>query len=371
MRILHVYKDYNPIFGGIENHIQWLAEAQVANGHSVEVLVTNPAGLPPVEIINGVRVIRAGRLATVASTPLSLSFPWHLARLKPDITHLQFPYPLGELSQLLVSRLSAGRRPFILSYQSDVVKQQRILRFYRPLLDRVLRRADLILASSPQYIESSEFLRPLAHRCRPLPLGIDPAPFAPDGADKPAGRPVRIFFMGRHRYYKGLDTLLQALPLVPEAELVAGGDGPMRPEWEALAAELGLDDRVRFLGEIPAADLPDHYRQADLFCLPSNSRAEAFGIVLLEAMAAGLPCVTTELGTGTSFVVQHEQTGLVVPPADPAALAAALNRLVANPALRRQYGAAGRARLLNEFTIEAMVERVEAVYREIVGEVEG
>lgn len=364
MHILHVYKDYHPIFGGIEHHIQTLAEAQTAVGHTVTVLVTNPADYPAEEMINGVRVLRAGRLATVASTPLSVSLPWKLWRLRPDITHLQFPYPVGEVSQLLAH---VGRgRPYIISYQSDVVKQQGILRFYRPLLHSVLRHASRILTSSPQYIQSSPYLQPLAAKCTAVPLGLDPTPFLDAPPLLPPTGRVRILFMGRHRYYKGVDTLLAALPHVPDCELVIGGDGPERPRWEAQTAALGLADRVRFVGNVPAADLPGLYASADMFCLPSNSRAEAYGLVLLEAMASALPCVTTELSTGTSFLVQDGVSGFVVPPQEPVALAQALGRLAADEPLRRQMGQSGRARLLAQLTVPHMVAQVQAIYEQVL-----
>jgi glycosyltransferase involved in cell wall biosynthesis len=123
---------------------------------------------------------------------------------------------------------------------------------------------------------------------------------------------------------------------------------------------------VTFLGNVPDADLPALYQSADLFILPSTSRAESFGMVLVEAMASGLPCITTEIGSGNSFVVQDGVTGLVVPPRAPAALAQAMARLLVDPALRTQLGQAGRERALREFTVDKMVERVEAVYQAVL-----
>lgn len=362
MEILHVYKDYFPVLGGIENHIRLVAEAQAARGHRVTVLVTNPGGQPRHEVRAGVHVVRAARLATVASTPLSLTLPWYLRRLRPDVTHLHFPYPIGEIGQWL-----AGRgRPYVITYHSDVInpRQQWILRLYRPLLQRVLCRAERILATSPQYIRTSPFLQPLAAKCSVVPLGIVPTPFlaaVPQPTDLP--RP-RLLFVGRHRYYKGLDVLLRAMQQIP-ASLLVVGDGPMRPAWEMLSRSLGLTARVRFLGEVDEAALPGWYAAADVFVLPATLRAEAFGTVLLEAMAAGLPCVTTELGTGTSFVVQHEHTGLVVPPGDPEALAQAVRRLLADETLRHRLGQAGRERVLTHFTVDRMVDRLLHVYHEL------
>ncbi len=362
MHIVHVYKDYYPILGGIENHVRTLAEQQAAAGHAVSVLVTNPGRLPARQLRAGVTVVRAPRLATVASTPLSPTLPLLLRSLQPDITHLHFPYPVGEASQWLSGR----GRPYVITYHSDVVRQQAILRLYRPLLARVLRGAARILPTSENYVRSSPYLQPLADRCTVVPLSVDPTPFARATPLLPPARVPTLLFVGRHRYYKGLDDLLRALPGLP-ARLLVGGDGPMRAEWQRLAQELGLGEQVRFLGDVSDVELPNLYASGDIFVLPANSRAEAFGTVILEAMAAGLPCVTTELGTGTSYVVQHEQTGLVVPPRDPAALRAALNRLLADAELRRRMGAAGQVRARAEFTPEQLVERVQRVYEGVVG----
>lgn len=361
MRVLHVYKDYYPILGGIENHIKTLAEAQAAAGHEVTVLVTNPAKEASEAVVNGVRVIRAWRMATVASTPLSPTFPLVLAKQNPDITHLHFPYPVGEMSQLL----SGNGRSFVITYHSDVVRQQGILRFYRPLLRRVLQKASRIIATSDRYIASSAFLAPLAQKCVVVPLAVDPAPFA---AAKPllsAASVPTLLFVGQHRYYKGVGDLIRALPHI-DARLLIGGDGPMRPSWQALAEQLDVMGKIRFLGRVPDGDLPGLYAGADIFVLPANARAEAFGKVLLEAMAAGLPCITTEVGTGTSFVVQDGVSGLVVAPRNPDALVTAVNYLLANPELRTQMGAAGQARVLLEFTPEKMVSRVDAVYQDVL-----
>jgi glycosyltransferase involved in cell wall biosynthesis len=361
LKILHLYKDYYPVLGGIEGHIQSLAEAQAAAGHQVTVLVTNPNGQAPEEELNGVRVLRLPRLATVISTPLTLGFISRLRKENPQVTHLHFPYPVAELSQLLAGRGD----PYVVTYHSDVIRpaQQIFLRFYRPLLWRVLRGARRILVGSPGYLKTSPFLEAVANKCVIVPFGIDPHPFLEASPRYTKGNRPRLFFLGRHRYYKGVEILLQAMTQI-EADLWIGGDGEMRGKWMALATILGLADRVRFFGDIPKSELPGVYASVDVFVLPSTLRAEAFGAVLLEAMASGLPCVTTELGTGTSFIVQDGLTGLVVPPGEPAALAHAIRRLLGDPDLRSRMGAEGQERVMGEFTVGKMVERVQAVYQQ-------
>ncbi|HUF37993.1 MAG TPA: glycosyltransferase [Anaerolineales bacterium] len=361
MNILHIYKDYSPVLGGIENHLRMLAERQAAAGHAVTVLVTNPGGQRRREVIERVEVLRLPRLGTVASTPLSVGFPGAIRRMAPDITHLHFPYPVGELGQLLGGR----GRPYVVTYHSDVVRQQAVLRMYMPVLNRVLDGAARILPTSENYIRSSPFLRARRERCSVVGLGVDPRRFSGAGSLVAPAEIPTVLFVGRHRYYKGVDDLIRAMVGV-RARLLVGGDGPMRAHWERLAAEVGLGARAVFTGEVSDADLPGLYASADVFVLPANSRAEAFGQVLLEAMASGLPCVTTELGTGTSFVVRDGETGLVVPSHAPEALRIAISDLLEDPGRRAGMGAAGRTRVLDAFTPERMVARVQGIYEEVL-----
>lgn len=401
MRILHIYKDYHPVIGGIENHVRLLAEAQARRGLEVSVLVTGLSASTTITEMSGVRVVRAGRLAHVASTPLSLAFFAQLRRLRADVAHLHFPYPPGEVGNLL---LRPGRRT-VITYHSDVIRQRGILRLYQPLLQQILRQADRIIATSPEYIRSSPYLREVAGKCAVVPLGIDPTPFlrpddraeimrrrfqmAPHQNPMPAGPPAvgaksftirelatppdqavhpqqpLVLFVGRLRYYKGLEFLLEAMRDI-EATLLVIGSGPMAGAWQELARNRGLAGRVHFLGEVADDELPAYYQAADVFVLPASHRSEAFGVVQLEAMAAGKPVVSTDLGTGTSFVNQDGLTGFVVPPRDAQALARAVNRLLADPGLRHTMGEQGRRRVLEHFTIGRMVDGILEVYESVL-----
>jgi len=360
MKILHLYKDYHPVLGGIENHIKELAEGQAALGHQVTVLVCNPSYRTEIETMNGVEVIKAGRLTTQFSMPISLSQPYILATLKPDIVHIQSPYPLGELANWLGGRAQAT----VISYQSDIVKQKYWLYFYGPILRQVLQATDRIILSTPRYAEISPWLQPVRAKCTVISPGINIERFSP--TPRPLHRPPTIMFAGRLRYYKSLSTLLHALTHLPGVRLLVVGDGPMRQPWEQLAQELGIAERVTFVGEVNDEELAHYYQQADVFVLPSNSKAEAYGIVLLEAMASGLPCISTELGTGTSWIVQHGVTGLVVPPETPQLMAAAINILITNEPLRQQFGQAAFQRVQTMFTKEVMTQRVLEVYSELL-----
>jgi rhamnosyl/mannosyltransferase len=366
MQILHIYKDYFPVLGGIENHIRTLAEAQAQRGHSVSVLVTSRDGRTHIEDMNGVRVIFAGRLATLASTPLSLAFITRLAGERPDIAHLHYPYPPGDLAQSFFGK----SRATVITYHSDIVRQKGLLRLYAPFLRRSLARADRLIATSPRYVETSPFLAPHAAKCAIVPYGIETARF--ESADAAAVAAIHrqypgplILFVGQLRYYKGVEYLIRAMARVGARALIIGSETTTRlGELRALADSLGVSDKVVFLGE-QNADLSAYYHACDVFALPSVERSEAFGIVQLEAMAAGRPVISTEVGTGTSWINQHEITGLVAPPRDETALADALNRLLADADWRARLGAAGRARVLGQFTTAAMLEGVQAVYESV------
>ncbi|MGH2542567.1 MAG: glycosyltransferase, partial [Ardenticatenaceae bacterium] len=352
--------------------IKMLAEAQVRRGHRVTVLVTSLTGQTRIERRNGVLVIKASRLAHVASTPLSLSLPRILARLDADVAHLQFPYPVGELAALYAAR--APR--IVLSYQSDIVRQVGLLRLYQPFMHRVLRRADAIIATSPPYVQSSDVLRLYQEKIHIVPLGIHTSLYGSANAIRvgallgewsPEGEPL-ILFIGRLRYYKGLDVLLRAAAQLHRGRILIVGGGPERGRLDALSARLNVTERVHFLGALSDEELlalRHAVRQSGgLFVLPATHRSEAFGLVLVEAMAAGLPLVTTELGTGTSWVNRHGETGYVVPPNDPSVLAAALDELLASPERLAAMGAAARQRAA-DFDISLMVDRIEDVYHKI------
>ncbi len=368
MHILHLYKNYWPIVGGIENHVRLLAEEQAKAGHRVTVLVVNTAPRTEVEEMNGVQVIKAARVATVASTPISAMLPLWLRRLRPDVAHLHFPYPLGEVAQLFLGRAKAT----VLTYHSDIIRQKVLLRFYRPLMERVLGAVQRIIVTSPQYAASSVVLQRFRSKCVVIPFGIAQERFrAFDAAGRQTileryGPEPLILFVGVLRYYKGLTYLLQAMPEI-KARLLIVGDGPMALALREQAQRLGLEGKVVFVGRVEDEALPAYYQAARAFVLPACERSEAFGLVLLEALAAGVPIVSTELGTGTSYVNSNGESGLVVPPRDPSALAEALNRLIEDQALhaRLAEGARRRAAL---FEAERMLAQIETLYREVLAQ---
>jgi len=359
VRVVHVYKDVFPVTGGIENHVRMVCrELSTFPDIDVHILATSLDRRSSVDRLDGVQVVRTGRIATIASTPISPRLPFELRRLQPDIVHLHFPYPVGEVAWLLAT----AKTPAVITYHSDVLRQRTLLRFYGPILEQVLRRAARILVTSPAYRETSEWLQPVIDRCTVIPLGIDLPRFTDV---RHSGDGKTLLFVGRFRYYKGLHYLLEALTLIPDAHLILVGNGFKEAELREQAQRLGLGARVEFATAVSDEELVHFYERADLFVLPACERTEAFGMVLVEATAAALPCVSTELGTGTSYVNLDGVTGLVVPPRNPEALARACRTLLEDPALRARMGKAGRARTQELFSITRVARDVASVYREI------
>src|SRR6266511_4782536 len=233
MHILQIYKDYFPVLGGIENHLRDLSEGLAARGHHVTVLVTSLDGCTAVERPRpGLTVIKAARALHLASTPLSPAMLRLARQQRPDVVHLHFPYPPGDLAALAMHE----REPLVVTYHSDIVRQRALLRAYRPLLELTLRRAARILPTSPNYVVSSPFLRRHGAKCAVVPLGIDADRFARADPRRVAAIRARYdaplaLFVGRLRYYKGLHILLDAMPSV-RGELLIGGGGPEREGLE-------------------------------------------------------------------------------------------------------------------------------------------
>jgi rhamnosyl/mannosyltransferase len=371
LRVLTFGRFADRDFGGLERYVFELAHGLRDEARFVNVVAAR--GESPDLHVSG-DTVYARSLGEVGGVPVCPTMPWHARRLHRqkafDIVHLQFPAdPMAHAAAMLLPR--PVKR--VITWHSDIVRQRNLLRLYRPFLDRLLRSADAIILPTPAHLSSSQQLGAASDRSRlhVVPYGTDLSRFqrahAAAGAIRArhAGR-VLVFGLGRHVYYKGFEYLIRALPAVPEVQLLLGGRGPLTDGLVELARTLGVAQRCEFLGRIPEAELPAYYQACDVFCMPSVERAEAFGFVQLEAMAAGRPVVCCELHNGVTYVNRDGVTGLVVPPADAAALAGALARLAADGALRVRLGAQARERVLKEFTVEAMARGTLQVYRKVL-----
>ena len=380
MGVLHVGKYYPPSRGGMEKVVQVLCEAERAlDGQGrprvdSQVLVANNgphASMTVHESVNGVRITRTGVLKTVGSVALSPTFPLWMRLLGSDpgdVMVVHEPNPVAIVAHALVRPKSR----LIVWIHAEVVRPQwRYKLFYRPFLRRLLTLADRIVVASPPMIDVAEELKDFRDKAVVIPYAIDPDQYAHDPNICERARRIRaehedpiVLFVGRMVPYKGVDVLLRALPGV-KVRAVLVGEGPLKATWQQLAADLGVSDRVEFTGEVDTTTLGALYHACDVFVLPSVTRAEAFGMVQVEAMACRKPVISTALPSGVPWVNQHGETGLVVPPGDAMALRNALNTLVADADLRTHMGERGRARVVKDFSIERMAAQTAALYHDV------
>ncbi|HLG97633.1 MAG TPA: glycosyltransferase [Bryobacteraceae bacterium] len=365
MKVLQVGKYYPPHMGGIETHLQALC-GELHKSVDLRVLVSSDDTEGVEQVLDGVRVSRIPTRLTVASTPLCPAMVTAIRRSAADIIHLHLPNPGAVLAYLA----SGHRGRLVITYHSDTVRQKVLGALFEPCLHMALRRSAAIIATSPDYRRTSPVLARYLDRCSVIPYGIALEQF--ERADAAAISEVRqrygdrlILSVGRLVYYKGFEYLIRAMQQV-RGKLIIIGDGPLRGKLEELAATLGISERVVFAGEIQNQNVTPYYHAADVFALASIARSEAFGIVQIEAMAAGLPVVNTRLDSGVPFVSLHDQTGITVPPGDPDALARALNKLLDNADLRKSLGSASILRARQEFSLEGMTSRVLRLYEDIL-----
>ena len=368
MKVLHAGKFYAPVHGGMETVLAALCEG-AAGRWDVRAVVANEGRQTVRERRHGVSVVRVGTLTRALSVSLSPGLARELWRERVDCVVLHEPNPL-------VGTLLAIHRParrLVVWHHSDIVRPTWANPTYGRLQRALYRRADCVIVAAPPLAEHSAAVRG-SRRIEVIPYGIASDGLATTTLD-PAGEvgralarlpEPRVLYVGRLVYYKGLDVLLEALARTGGG-LAIVGEGPLDAALRRQIAALGLGDRVAMLGGCTDDEVRGLYQSCDVFVLPSTARTEAFGLVQVEAMACGLPVVSTDLPTGVPWVNAHGVTGLVAPPGDAGALADALRRLLADPALRAELGQAGRRRAVRHFEASRMVERFVEIVESVTG----
>jgi len=333
----------------------------------LRVLVAGRRGPTRIEVNNGVEVIRVGSLGMIFSTSICPTMVYWIKRFPADIVQIHHPNPMANISYLL----SNQRGKLIVLYQSDIVRQRVTYKLYVPFMMRMLKRADRIIVTSANYLESSPLLVRFKEKCVLIPLGIDVHRFKKGGGESKIAA-VRsqyggkiVLFVGRLTHYKGVPYLLEAMKKV-SGRLLIIGKGDLEGQLKNQAAHNSLSTKVYFLGELGEDEMVPFFHACDLLVLPSISRNEAFGLVQLEAMACYKPVVSTDLETGVPYVNRNGVTGFVVPPRDSRALAGAINRLLEDESLRTRMGIEGRRRVEREFTKERMARETLKLYDEVL-----
>lgn len=368
IKVLHFFKTYYPqTMGGIEQVIFQLAEGCAKHGIESEVLYLSDQGGARGERIANHLTHRSKLNLHVASTGLSLSAFKDFSELaeQADIVNYHFPWPFMDVVHF-ASRIN---KPTVVTYHSDIVKQKTLLKLYKPLMCRFLKDVNCIVASSPNYVESSPVLSQFTGKVSVIPFGLDKKTYIQPSFDKIAYWRAQLgerffLFVGALRYYKGLNFLIEAAQKT-QLPVVILGAGPLELELKEQVASLRINNVV-FLGALPDDDKIALLSLCYAFVFPSHLRSEAFGISLLEAAMYGKPLISCEIGTGTTFINISGETGFVIPPRDSAALADAMIKLWGQPDLASDMGRAAYVRCENVFSVESMVSSYAELYRGLI-----
>jgi len=370
IKVTNVYKTFLPDSqGGLQQAIRQTCIATSQHGIENHVYTLSNQHLPKCITLDGIHVIRDKSIINIASCDVggisSLKTFRNLVATS-DIIHLYHPWPFADFLSL-----TSKHKPTVVTYVSDIIRQQLIGYLHRPLLNKTLRDARVIVANCPAYIKSSPVLShpKLENKLHVIPLGIDERTY-------PVVEDTRILekigvnyrqpyflFLGVLRYYKGLHTLIQAAKYVKNPIYIAGS-GPMEASLKQMARELGVNNLI-FLGRVSDHEKVMLIKHCLAMILPSHLRSEAYGMVLVEAAMYGKPMITCEIGTGTSFINQHEVTGFVIAPENISQLVEAMNGLTA-PDVNRQFGLNARKRYDAFFSGPALGKAYAELYKSIL-----
>lgn len=371
MKVLHVYRTYFPDPpGGLQQAIRQICLSVKTAGINSTVFTLSQNPVPAEVEREEARVVRARSWATLASCDLGAVTAFRRFRelaAEADLIHYLFPWPFADL----LHRVAPPGKPAVLTYISDIVRQRSIGKLYSPLMWKTLHDMRAIVANAPAYAQTSPVLSNPAIRdqVRVIPLGIDEQSYPQHGDEAVLGRlqlaegEPFFLFVGVLRYYKGLHNLVQAAGTVG-AKIVIAGFGP---EWHSLRSLVANTEvrNVIFAGQVSDEEKVSLIRRCRALVLPSHLRSEAFGMVLVEAAMLGKPMISCELGTGTSFVNAHAETGFVVPPDSPRALSVAMNGLLADDELTAKMGCAARSRYERMFSGEALGLGYSQLFRDV------
>lgn len=365
MKVLHFYKSYYPDgVGGVEKVIHQICESCIEYGIESEVLTLTSKGDISDVMVDGHQVYRCKTNMTLASTPFSFSVLWRFYQLAKsvDIIHLHFPYPFADLTLFL----TMTKKPVVITYHSDIVKQQYFLRLYRPLKHYMMNKAKYIVATSPNYLRTSSVLSKYNNKVNIIPIAINEADYPVDpitlGKWKRKVGDEFFLFVGVLRYYKGLHILLEAAQGKPYPIVIMGA-GPIEHELKLQAKRLGLKN-VTFVGGVSNSCKAAIFSLCRAVVFPSHLRSEAFGITLLEGAMFGKPLISSEIGTGTSYINIHNETGYVVAPSDPHAFGQAMDKLWFDDKKAQELGMQARLRYEKYFQVDGMAQSYVNLYNQ-------
>ncbi|MEZ5871922.1 MAG: glycosyltransferase [Nitratireductor sp.] len=368
MKVLHFFKTFWPdSVGGIERVIDTIATGQVPHGVETTVLTLSAEPQPGPLKRHGYRVVQARKSFEIASTGMSMQAIGMFREFarEADIVHYHFPWPFMDIAHFLTRH----GKPTVVTYHADAIGRPLLAHVYSGIAKRFLDSVDRVVATSPQYAASSPVLRSLEKQIEVIPLATGPESLAePQKSvlDRMRAKVGEGFFLfiGVLRPYKGLETLLSAAKATGHKVVIAG-EGRERGKLESVIRR-GNISNVTMLGHVSDEEKTALLTLCKAFAFPSNNRAEAFGISLVEAACFGKPMISCDLSTGTSYVNIDGVTGIVVPPSDSAAFGHAMNLIASDPVMANRMGMAARQRYERHFNATIIAERYLELYRSLV-----
>ena len=369
-KITQVARFAYPHIGGIEAVIEQINKSLPNEEFEKEVYCCSNKDKSSTE--NGVKYKRFRYLFDFAANSISPQLFFGLLCLKTDVIHFHMPVIQNVVIWFILHCLGLIRyKKMIVTYHSDVVGYDKIIKPFVPVYKYFLSKADKIHVLSPNIIDSSNMLKDFKDKCVVIPQGISLDYKIENNKvneirEKYQGKKI-LFSLGRHVKYKGFIYALQAMKNIENAVYLLGGTGPLTEEFKTFIKDNKLEDRVVMLGRVSDEDLENYYQSCDIYLLPSIMQSEAFGIVQIEAMKYGKPIINTWLNTGVNYVSIDKETGLTVAPENVEQLTSSINELLNNDAIRLQYGRNARKRVENLFDIE----KVKTKYQNLFGEING
>ena len=368
MKILQLGKFY-PIGGGVEKVMYDLMLGLSSRGVDCDMMCAVRGSESYVKRLNDhAQLIGCASLTQAAATMLSPNMVQALykARKDYDIIHIHHPDPMA----CVALYFSGYKGKVVLHWHSDILKQKHLLKLYQPFQKWLLQRADIIVGTTPTYVQESKYLADVQHKITSFPIGVVDAGL-PAGENhikaRYQGKKI-IFSLGRLVEYKGYEYLINAAQyLTDDYVVLIGGTGPLRKKLQAQIESLGLSDKVQLLGFIKDEELPLYYEACSLFVLSSVLKTEAFGIVQIEAMSYSRPVIATTIpGSGTHWVNAHKESGLNVEPRNAQELAQAVKEITKDKQTYEAYCKGARQRYEQLFTFDKMIDNCLEIYKNVM-----
>lgn len=367
MKILHISLYYAPHVGGIEQVSRDIVSS-LKGKHEQLVLCFNNKNVDAVGTIDEVGVIRVGTVAKIKSQPFSDHFGISLSRIvksfSPDVIFFHYPNPLASHHLLKILKKYPNIR-LITFWHLDITRQKFLKQFFHSQTVSLLKKSEKIIASSQNYVENSEYLSKFKDKCLTIPLCVAKGKIKTFSNHDELVNKIReenkdkiiCFTLGRHVPRKGFEYLIKASALLSDKyRIYIGGKGKLTDSLKKMAEK---DSKIVFLGKAPDEMISAYFDACDIFCFPSITKNEAFGIALAEAMFHGKPVITFNIpGSGVNFVSIKDVTGLEVPNSDYEKYAEAIEKLGNNPLLRQKLGKAAKERATSLFTFEKFKESI-------------